>query len=146
MSLPVARSLHSTATVYLHSKEGVTQGYPLAIIAYDIGFLPLIQDIQDKNPCVNQPWYANEAEPGGNFKQILAHLRDLHAWGAPWCNFPEITKSILVIAPHNVAKVEELFRGMGMKIVTGRCYLGVFIGNREAEKTWLAEKMQGLVE
>ena len=28
---------------FLHIKEGVTQGYPLSMIAYRIGFLPLIR-------------------------------------------------------------------------------------------------------
>ena len=28
---------------FFHSKEGVTQGYPLALITYGIGVLPLIR-------------------------------------------------------------------------------------------------------
>ena len=43
----------------------------------------------------------------------------------------------------NVAKAEDFFRGMGMKVVTGSRYLGRFIGNREAEYIWLAEMVQG---
>ena len=41
----------------------------------------------------------------------------------------------MVIAPRNVAKSEEFFRGMGIKLDTGSIYLVGFIGNREAEDT-----------
>ena len=43
-------------------------------------------------------------------------------------------------------RAEEFFHGMGMKIVTGVWYLGGFIGYREAEDSWLAEKVQGWTE
>ena len=49
----------------------------------------------------------------------------------------------MVVAPQNVARAEEFFRGRGMKIVTGSRYLGDFIGDRAAEDSWLAEKVQG---
>ena len=32
---------------------------------------------------------------------------------------------------------------MGIKVVTGSCYLGVFVGDRAAEDSWLAAKVQG---
>ena len=35
---------------------------------------------------------------------------------------------------------------MGTKVVTGRRFLGVFIGDREAESTCLDEKVQGWAE
>ena len=35
---------------FLHSKEGMTQGDPLAMIAYGIGVLPLIRELQDAHP------------------------------------------------------------------------------------------------
>ena len=41
---------------------------------------------------------------------------------------------------------EELFRGMGMTVVTGSSYLGGFIGGREAEEKCMAEKVQGWAE
>ena len=35
---------------------------------------------------------------------------------------------------------------MVRKVVTRRCYLGVFVGNRGAKDRWLAEKVQGWEE
>ena len=35
---------------------------------------------------------------------------------------------------------------MGMNIVAGGRYLGGFVGNRAAEDSWLAEKVQGWTE
>ena len=46
----------------------------------------------------------------------------------------------------NVARAEEFFCGRGVKIVTGSWYLGVFIGYRATENSWLAEKVQGCTE
>ena len=40
----------------LHSKESVNQGDPLYMIAYSIGFLPLIRELRDAHPRITQPW------------------------------------------------------------------------------------------
>ena len=53
------------------------------------------------------------------------------------------TKSILVLAPGNVARAEEHFRGLGIRVVTGHRYLGGFIGDTDAERGWLREKIRG---
>ena len=66
---------------FLHSKEGVIQGDPLAMIVYDIGSLPLIREMRNDHPRVTQPWYADYAGAGGTFQQILDHFRDLQARG-----------------------------------------------------------------
>ena len=116
------------------------------MIAYGIGVFPLIRDIWDEHPCFTQIWYDDDVGVGGTFKQIVTHFRDLQARGAPWGYFLGPTKSISVVAPWNVVREEELFRGMVTMVVTRSRYLGGFIGNREAGDTWLAEKFQGWVE
>ena len=58
----------------------------------------------------------------------------------------EPTKSILVVAPWNVDRDEDFFRGMVMIVVTGRRYLVGFIGYQDAETMWLDEKVQGWAE
>ena len=51
--------------------------------------------------------------------------------------YPEMTKSILVVAPGNVARAEEHFRGLVIRVVTVHRYLGGFIGDAAAEQEWL---------
>ena len=91
---------------FLHSKERVTQGGPLAMIAYGIGVLPLIRELRGAHPRVTQPWYADDAGAGRKFSHILEHLRYLQARGPARGYYPEPTKSILVVAPGNVARAE----------------------------------------
>ena len=64
---------------FLHSKEGVTKGDPLAIILYVIGVLPLIRELRSAHPRVTQPWYSDDVGAGGTFQQILEHFWDLQA-------------------------------------------------------------------
>ena len=67
----------------LHSKEGVTQRDPLAMIAYGLGILPLIRDLWTAHPRVTQPWYTDDAGSGGTFAGICQHLDDLMVQGPP---------------------------------------------------------------
>ena len=46
----------------------------------------------------------------------------------------------------NVPMVEDFFLGTGVKIVTGSRYLDGFVGDGAAEKSWLAEKVEGWAE
>ena len=66
---------------FLHSKEGVTQGDPFAMIAYGIGVLSLIRDLRRAHPHVTQPWYSDEMVAGGKFVEIMDHLRDFQRRG-----------------------------------------------------------------
>ena len=53
-SLFVFRNGDGTGSV-LHSREGVTQGGPLEMIAYEIGILPPINNFKQDVPDVPQP-------------------------------------------------------------------------------------------
>ena len=76
----------------------------------------------------------------------MKHFQDLQARGARRGYFLEPTKSILVVAPRNVARADEFVCGMGIKIVTGSRYLGGSVGNRAAKEIWLEKKGQGWTE
>ena len=97
------------------------------MIEYGIGVLPLIWELRDAHPRVTQPWYADYARERGTFQQVQAHFLDLQAQGPARGYYPEMTKSILVVAPGNVARAEEHLRGLGIRVVTGHRYLGGFI-------------------
>ena len=83
---------------------------------------------------------------GGTFNQVQVHFQYLQERGTARGYYPEPTKSILVVAPGNVAWYEEHFRGLGIRVVTGHRYLGGFLGDAAAEREWLEEKVQGWTE
>ena len=124
----------------------MTQGDLLAMIAYDIGVLPLIREIRNAHPWVTQPWYDDDAGVGGTFQKILDHFRDLQARGMARGYYLDPTKSILVISPGNVARTVEYFWGIGIRVVMGHRYLGGYIGDIEVESSWLKENIQGRTE
>ena len=51
----VVRDMGDGSVHFLHRKEGVTQGEPLAMIA-GIGVLPLIRELWGAHPRVTHPW------------------------------------------------------------------------------------------
>ena len=50
------------------------------------------------------------------------------------------------MAPGNVARAEENFWGLVIRLVTGHRYQGGFIGDADAEREWLREKIWGWTE
>ena len=90
----VVRDTGDGSRHFLHSKEGVTQGEPLSMIAYGIGLLPLIRELWNAHPWVTHPWYADDAGAGGTFQKILEHFWDLQVRGPARGYYPEPTKSI----------------------------------------------------
>ena len=80
---------------------------------------------------------------GGTFQKVQEHFRDLQARGPARGYYQEPTKSILVVALGDVARAEENFRGLGIRVVTGHCYLGGFIEDADAERGWLRGKIRG---
>ena len=73
----MVRNTEDRSGHFLHSKESVTQGDPLSMIAYSIGVLPHIRDLQDAHHRVTQPWYVDDARVGGKLRHIMEHLTDL---------------------------------------------------------------------
>ena len=125
----------------IHSKEGVTQGDPLAMFAYGIGVLPLIRRLKRNYPGLFQPWYADDAGAGGKFDDIKAMFEELQKIGPAFGYFPEPTKSILVVPPAMVERATEYFRDHHFKITTGSRYLGGFIGSRSSCEEYVRKKV-----
>ena len=85
----VLRNRNGTASI-LHSREGMTHGDPLAMIAYRITILPLIKNIRWEIPDVTQPWYTDYAGYLGTFARLETYFdlltrqgpgRGYNVWG-----------------------------------------------------------------
>ena len=82
---------------FLHSKEGVTQGDPLSMIAYNIGNLPLICELHTTHPHVTQQCYADDSGTVGTFEALHGNTRDLLVRGPTWEYLPGMINIILFI-------------------------------------------------
>ena len=137
----IVRGNTGTGGISLASKEGVTQGDPLSMFAYGIGTLPLIRQLKQEFPDLEQPWYADDAASAGRFDRIRAHYSRLQSIGQKFGYFPEPSKCVIVVSHSNVAAAEAAFGDLGFKIRTGCRYLGGFIGEQDARDLWLTEKI-----
>lgn len=108
-----------TGGISLASKEGVTQGDPLSMFENRIGTLPLILQLKQEFPDLEQPWYANDAASAGRFDRIRAHYSRLQSIDLKYGYFPEPSKCIIVVSHSNVAAAGAVFHNLGFKICTG---------------------------
>ena len=63
--------------IIMHSREGVIQGVPLAMITYGLGIIPLIKNLKTAHPGITQPWYAEDAGALGTFGNIEEYFNCL---------------------------------------------------------------------
>ena len=93
--------MNGTAS-FLHSREGVTEGDPLAMIAYGIVILPLIKYIKREIPDVKHPWYADDAGALVTFARIETYFDLLTRQGSGRGYHPKPSKSVLIVRPDNI--------------------------------------------
>ena len=74
--------------LFTRSKEGATQGNPLAMVACGVALLRLIRLLKAPSPDVHQPWRADDAGAGGQFKRIRLCFEKLQERGPPSGLFP----------------------------------------------------------
>jgi hypothetical protein len=63
--------------VLLLSREGVTQGCPLAIVLFGLAVMPLIRRLKREVLEVHQAWYADDAAAAATFPLIHLFMEKL---------------------------------------------------------------------
>jgi hypothetical protein len=110
------------------------------MFVYGLGILPLIRKLKAEFMQVKQPWYADDAGAGGNFRSIRHFFLRLQEISPDFGYFPEPSKSILIVRNHNLEKARTAFADLKFQITTGSRYLGGFVGEEEALRSWIKEK------
>jgi hypothetical protein len=89
----------------IHSKEGViqgvTQGDPTAMVECGVELLPLIRLLKAAVSDAHQPWHADDAGAGGQFKRIRLYFEKRQDHCPPRECFPESDKTVIVVMEHN---------------------------------------------
>ena len=113
---------------FLHIKEGVIQGVPLAMIVYGIGILPLINNLKQEIPCVTQPWYSDDAGSLGTFARLETYFDYLTRQGPGRGYYPESSKSVLIVRSYNLKSGKVFGARHGFKVLTVTHNIGGYIG------------------
>ena len=142
----LVRSKDGGDAIFIYSKEGWTQGDPIAMIVYGIVMLPVTKSIIATVPECHQPWYADDAGAGGKFNDIMRYFTTLCDKGPARGYFPEPTKSIIIVKPQSVEAAKAKFAHLGFKVVTGARYLGGHVGTVESKEKWVSDKVKTWTE
>ena len=124
----------------IYSKEGTTQGDPLAMPMYALGILPLIQKL---NTDATQVWFADDGIAGGRLDQIRLWWSNLNTIGPEYGYYPNAEKSWLVVKEEHLEAAERLFAGTGVNVtVEGKRYLGAALGTRSFVESYVMQKVE----
>ena len=92
-----------------------------------------------------QNWYADDSASLAKFQFLKEWLDILIQESRIFGYFPEQNKSYIVVNPDFIDEATTIFGEMGIQIVTGRKFLGGFIGGSEDVIAWMEEKVKGWV-
>ena len=136
----VLRNVDGTANI-MHIREIVTQGCPLAVVAYVIVFLLIIKHLKESYPDFAQPWYADYDGALGTFDNVKLYFNSLKRIVPARGYYPDPTKIILIVHPENPKARKLFFVRCGFKVCTGARYLGGYIRDDKSKRSWLKDWM-----
>ena len=125
----------------LLSREGVTQGDPLAMAMYAIASVPLIQKISTEN--APQVWFADDATSGGKLIAIRDWWDKLSLKGPDYGYYTNGPKSSLYVKAAHIEEARRLFDNTGIKITTvGTRHLGSALGSDDFIQEFVRAKVE----
>ena len=124
----------------IHSREGVTQGDPLDMGAYGIGFLPRIKCLKTEYPDNTQPWYAKNDGTLGTFNNLELYFNFLKFNVLERGYYTDPTKTILIVHPENIVAGKWFSAHHGFTVFTVARYLGGYIQDNEYKHSWLKKR------
>ena len=126
--------LFVTGGLEIASKEGTTQGDPVAMPLYAIGILPLIktaiQKLADKNMQVKMVAYAVDITGAGKLCNLKVWWNTISYYG-PFLGYHlNAGKSWLIVKPEKAVEADRIFADSMINVTCeGRKHLGAVIGS-----------------
>ena len=123
------------------SREGTTQGDPLAMAIYAVAIIPLIHQVSISD-CT-QTWFADNARGAGELSRLREWWDLLLAKGPLYGYHVNAAKTWLVVKPGLEAEAERVFEGTGVNISSeGRRYLGSVLGTDRFAKKFAEQQVE----
>ena len=101
---------------FLHSREGMTQGDPKAMVDYGIVILLLIKNLKAEYLDITQPWCADNSGALGTFANVESYFNSLELFDPGRGYYPKPSKSVFIVHPENIEAVKRFFLCHGFKM------------------------------
>lgn len=122
--------------VELASREGTTQGDPLAMVLYAIGIMPLIDLLRGK---AKQVWFADDAQAADKLLALRAWWDIIVEHGPRYGYFAKPSKTKLIVKPERSDEAKVVFAGTSIEVVAGWRDLGTAIGDTAFIRKYIGE-------
>ena len=97
------------------SREGITQGCPLATTCYGLLVLPMIIPLEVEFSDINSPRFADYRSVAGKVERVIYFFSRLCEIGPNFGYFPEESKSIFIVKKRNGREDSTTFTTRGGK-------------------------------
>ena len=129
----------------LLSREGTTQGDPLAMAMYALAMVPLQRSIRTEGSL--HVWFADDATAGGRLRALRHWWDALVLLGPRFGYYPNSAKTWLVVKDEAFSEAQALFEGTGIRITQeGRRHLGAAIGSPTFTEQYVCVKVTEWVQ
>jgi hypothetical protein len=126
------------------SREGTTQGCPLAMAMYALALVPLTLELHS---LCKQVWYADDGTGCDKLQPMRAWWDALVEKGPAYGYFPKAVKTWLIVKEDRLAEAQQIFAGSGVQITTeGMRHLGAAIGSTDFKSAYITKKIDGWVD
>ena len=125
------------------SREGTTQGDPLAMAMYALAITPLIKRLKEQVPTASQVWFADDSSAAGRLVALRNWWQHLMILGPEFGYFPNAGKTTVVVKEEFLKQAKVLFDETGIKITTdGHKVLGAACGKRSFVDGYVVDKIK----
>ena len=131
----------------ISSREGTTQGDPLAMSMYALAMVPLIRKLHSTVPDASQVWFADDATAVGPVSKLLEWWHHLVSVGPAFGYFPNSSKTFLIVKPEYLSHAESLFANPNITVtVQGQRHLGAALGSRAFAEEYVSRKVTDWID
>ena len=126
----------------LLSREGTTQGDPLAMVMYGVASIPLINEL-NRISEVRQLWYADDATGVGTMDGLKKWWDKINSVGESYGYLPNAVKSTLLVRPELFDKACKLFNGTNVSVTSeGVVVLGSPVGSPSYVQSVISKRVE----
>ena len=114
---------------------------------YALATLPLIRQLQDTTPTVQQVWYADDATSAGSCLDLRTWWGEVQQYGPLFGYYPNSSKTYLVVKEEHEQNAKALFADTNVHItIHGKCHLGAALGSRSFAEEYVSSKVEEWVK